>query len=152
MFVDNMITNAVNNMHTAYLGRVVRVSGDRATVQPLSRYQEMGQQPTEQAVVSALILNQARHYFSTITINPVTNVTPAFETQTIEGVTFTYVKSITPTTQSYTVVTSRPIQAGDTVLCAACERDISGQTSGQITTPDPSKNYSLSNSVIVGIV
>lgn len=152
MFVDNMITNAVNNIHTAYLARVVRVNGNRATVQPLSRYQETGQQAAEQAVVSAFILNQAQHYLSTLTITPVTNVTPTFQTQTIDGVTFTYVKSVTPTTQSYTVVSSRPIQAGDTVLCVACERDISGQTFGQITTPDPSKNYSLSNSVIVGIV
>lgn len=131
-FVNNMITNAVNGLHTSYLGKVLRVNGNRATVQPLAKFQEVGQEPKEQAVVSALILNNARYKIN------LTNIT--------------YLINTTGGTATKTVATAREIQAGDVVLCAVCERDISGQEKGQLTTPNSTMNYSLNNSVIVGIV
>ena len=151
-FVNNMISNAVNSIHTAYLGKVLRINGNKATVQPLSRYQEVGQSASEQAVVSALILNNARYKLKATDINFITNVTAQKETKTIEGNSITYVKDIAKETGTEKVITATEIQPGDVVLCVVCERDISGQTSGQVTTPDSTMNYSLSNSVIVGVV
>lgn len=151
-FVDNMITNAVNNIHTAYLGKVLRINGNKATVQPLSRYQELGQEASEQSVVTALILNNAKYKTSLTDISILTGITPQKETKTVEGTSITYVKEVTENKSNISVMTAREIQAGDVVLCVVCERDISGQASGKITTPDSTLNYSLSNSVIVGIV
>ena len=122
-FVNNLIANAVNDLHIAYLARVLRINGNRATVQPLSRYKEQGQEAKDQAVVNALILNNAKYKLKT---------------------------ELCP--YSFEVVTAQPIQSGDVVLCVVCDRDISGQTSGQITTPNEALNFSLSNSVIVGIL
>ncbi len=139
-------------MHTAYLGRVLQVNGNKAKVQPLAKYQEVGQEASSQAVVSAYITNQARYILSTTEISPITKINATKETKTIEGETINYVSNVSYSTSNFTVVTAREIKAGDVVLCVVCERDISGQTKGQQTVPDSSKNYSLSNSVIVGVL
>lgn len=152
MFVDNMISNAVNSIHTAYLGRVLQINGNKAKVQPLSKYQEVGQEAGSQAVVSAYITNQAQYILSTTAIHPITQITPIKETKTINGENISYVSDINYDNTDLTVVTARELQVGDVVICAVCERDISGQTEGQQTVPDSSKNYSLSNSVIIGVI
>lgn len=51
--IENMISNHMKDLHTAYLGKVLSVKNRRAKIQPLGLVKEYGSNAKKQAVVSA---------------------------------------------------------------------------------------------------
>lgn len=49
--INEMVEQALLQLHTGFCGKVVSVSGNLATVQPLNMVQAVGGQPQKQAVI-----------------------------------------------------------------------------------------------------
>lgn len=67
--IKNMIEQELLDMHTAYLGKVLSISGNNATVQPLGMYKQYGEKAKSQAVVNALIVGSAKYKITGISDN-----------------------------------------------------------------------------------
>lgn len=60
-FIEDMIDQRLLDMHTAYIGKVLSVNGSTATVQPLGMYKQYGETAKKQAVVSAVVSQNAKY-------------------------------------------------------------------------------------------
>lgn len=129
-FFENMIEQRLLDMHTAYIGKVLSINGDKAKVQPLGMYKQYGETAKNQAVVSAVI---ATRYKITKT----------------EKITYVENSSLTQKTKTIPVV--EDLKAGSIVVCVCCDRDITEARKGKNTVPAIG-HHSLSDSVIVGIL
>jgi len=131
--IGNIIENKLMDLHTAYVAKVISISGNRAMVQPLTMYKEAGSAAQKPAVVGADILRGARYKLRPETI--------------------TYVSSgsdyATPITK--TVMVGDPLSRGDIVFCACAERDSTEQKRGRMSESSV-RRHSLSDSVIVGVI
>lgn len=120
----DMIEQALLNLHTCYLAKVISVSGSTAKVQPLNMIKAVGQAAIKQAVVTAPIASNVRK-FGTTTI-------------TIDG-------------YSFSVPTVSGISSGDIVICVCGERDITEALKGKCGVP-PLGHHRISDSLIVGVL
>lgn len=127
-FLDAIINRKLKDLHTAYLGTVLSVNGNSATVQPLGLIKAYGGEPQKQAVISNVPI-------------------AAYKTKTAE---ITY---LTPDNQpkTQTILIPDNIVKGDIVICVCCDRDITDAKRGKNTLP-PVGHHSLSASVIVGVL
>lgn len=125
---SNVITGIIEqkllNLHTGYFAKVVRTSGNTATIQPLNMIKATGGTAKKQAVLTVPILRNACK-FST-------------EEITVDG-------------RLITVAKAEPIAAGDIVFCLCGERDITETKQGRFAIP-PSGHHRISDSVIIGCI
>ena len=125
-YVHDIVDEAMMNLSTAYLAKVIAVTSTTATVQPLGKIKQYGSDAQKQAVVSNIpVLRNARNKITSKTI-------------TIDGT-------------DYTLATLTPIAAGDIVLCVVCDRDITQALKGTDAVP-PVGHHSKSDSVVVGVI
>ena len=135
-FFNSAIEKKLKDLHTAYLAKVLTVSGNKATVQPLGLIKEYGGATKKQAIVSNIPIATKK-----ITSKSITFVSDA----TLSGETLNATKK----TENIAVVS--PIVSGDIVICVCCDRDITDAKNGINGLPALG-DHSLSNSVIVGVL
>ena len=125
-FFDEIVTKHLLDMSTAYLAKVIAVTSTTATVQPLGKVKQYGENAKKQAVVSNIpVLRNARNKIKRQTV-------------TINGT-------------SYDLAVLTPIAAGDIVLCVVCDRDIAQALKGENSVPTTG-HHSKSDSVVVGVI
>lgn len=118
--IQTMIDNALMQTHTAFCGKVIRVNGKTADVQPLNMVKAVGGKAQKQAVIPQVPILQ-----------------PTYK------VNVTYGGSAC--TETYTL----DIKAGDTVYCVCAERDITETRKGIFSLPVRGRHM-ISDAVIVG--
>ena len=121
---NSIIENQLLNLHTAYLAKVLGVSGSTAKIQPLNLIKAAGKTAKKQAVMSVPISANVKK-FGTSTI-------------TIDG-------------HSYTIPTVSGISSGDTVICICSERDITETRKGNYAIPVEG-HHRISDSIIIGVL
>ena len=119
-----MIEQALLNLHTTYLAKVISVSGNTAKVQPLNMIKAVGQTAVKQAIITAPVARNVRKFGST--------------TVYIEG-------------HSFSVPTVTGIESGDIVVCVCGERDITEALKGKCAVP-PQGHHRISDSVVIGVL
>ena len=122
-YFSEAIQQTMRNLHTAYLGKVLSVNGNTATVQPLGLTKAYGEKAKAQAIVSNI---------------PIATI----KAKTAE---------ITTETGTQTVLVPSTLARGDIVICVVCDRDITEARKGKNALP-PVGEHSLSDSVIVGVL
>ena len=121
-YFDDLIESKLLSTHTAYIGKILSLKTNTATVQPLTKQKSRSGALISQAPVSGVpILKNARYKLS----------------------------SADADNKNVAVLT--PIQAGDIVLCIVCERDITDAKKGISSVP-ATRHHDLSDSVIVGVL
>lgn len=146
-FFENLIEQRLLDMHTAYIGKVLSIDGEKAKVQPLGMYKQYGETAKKQAVVSAVIATRYKvtkmkeiTYVEDSTLNVSKNGDGV-----VSGVT------ISNTKQTKTIPIVEELKAGHIVICVCCDRDITEARQGNNAVPAVG-HHSLSDSVIVGIL
>lgn len=146
-FFDNLIEQRLLDMHTAYIGKVLSIDGEKAKVQPLGMYKQYGETAKKQAVVSAVIAAKYKITKTediTYVENSTLNVSKNSES-VVTGVT------ISNTKKTKTIPVVEELKAGHIVICVCCDRDITEARKGNNSVPSVG-HHSLSDSVIVGIL
>lgn len=123
--INGMINNALMNMHTAFCGKVLSVSGNTAKVQPLNMIKAKGGAAQAQSVLPSVPILQ-----------------PSFKAKS-------YKKGTLIPCGECEVVYELDIRAGDTVYCVCAESSITDAKNGQMGVPIQGRNM-LSDAVIVG--
>lgn len=127
-----MIEQAMLEVHTGFCGKVISVSGNLATVQPLNMIKAPGGQPQKQAVIPNCPITQGARRFVKL-VRPTSSSGNPSHQHTVE---------------IWDVVGPAP---GDTVFCVCADRDISETRTGSFATP-AAGHHSLSGAVVVGIL
>lgn len=129
---QNMIEQALLNTHTAFVGKVVSVKGDLASVQPLNMMQSMeGKVSKLPKLDDVPILKSVRKWDKKEKILASTNG---------------------EYTHAHTVEYWEPKkpEPGDVVFCVCADRDIADTKKGDFAVPTLGRHM-LSSAVIVGI-
>lgn len=142
--IENMISEKLLNLHTAFLGKVVSVQGeDKCSVQPLDKIKAYGKAAKSQAVITNVpVLNHVRHY------TLVKQALTVKDTHTGGG---SVSPNPHPSADNEGHLRVEPIKTGDIVLCVCCERDITSSSKGVSTTP-PVGHHQIGNAVVVGLL
>ena len=129
---NEMIDQALLQVHTAFCAKVIAVNGSLVTVQPLNMIKSPGGQAQKQAVIpNCPVLQGARKFVKGV------------QTTSSGGD-----PSHTHTDDVWNVVGLSP---GDTVFCVCADRDIAETRTGAFATP-VTGHHSLSGAVVVGIL
>lgn len=143
--LNNMIENKLRALHTAYLAKVLSVSGNTAKIQPLGYVKAYGEAAQKQSPLSNVPI--ATQKIVNETIEVVDKVSLELEK---DGDNVTDVK-LNITNKTVTIPQVESISAGDIVICVCCERDITQAKNGNNTVPAIG-HHSMSDSVIVGVL
>ena len=120
----NMIENALSNVHTIYLAKVLLINGSMAKIQPLTLLSTDNQYGEKQAVLEAPIPQSVKK----ITTQEVV----------IDGT-------------SYTLAVADDILKGDIVIVGCSERDITDTRRGNFALPQKG-HHRISDSIIIGVI
>lgn len=126
-FFNKIVNNAVINIHTAYIAKVLSVDGTRAMVQPLTYAKNASGQTVEQAPVSAFIPSNVKYAVKNITYR------------------------VSDTSETTAVLVPEELQEGDIVYCGVCERDISSAVTG-VMADLPTRHHDMNDSVILKVL
>lgn len=126
-----MIEEALLNTHTAFCGKVVSVSGDLATVQPLNMVLTMTEKEKKLPVLKDVPILQGARKFKEKPIDT-----------TLNG----------EHPHTHSVKRWEPVkpEPGDIVYCVCADRDISDTKNGNFAVPVLGRHM-LSSAVVVGI-
>ena len=128
---DVAIEQKLMNLHTAFVGKIIGVSGGKFTVQPLNMMKQYGKPPQQQTVVKDV---------------------PALKTvYKIELFEFEGDGGDHPTHKHGGHVRFIPIQEGDIVFCVCADRDISATQNGAMALPSIGR-HEIKDAVIVGVL
>ncbi len=122
--LSNMVENALYNVHTIYIAKVLHVDGDIAKIQPLTLLTTDSQYGERAAVVFAPIPQSVKK----ITTQDVI----------IDGTT-------------YTLAVAEDIAKGDVVIVGCGERDITDTRRGNFSLPQKG-HHRISDSIIIGVI
>lgn len=137
---DRQLEQALLQLHTAFLGRVVSFneSAGTASVQPLTLTQPVGGNAVKQPLLKDIpVLANARYKLKYM--NP-----PYCKAQCSEG-------SVTGNLTSEKHITMEPLAAGNIVLCVTCERDITAARRGRSEVP-AFGHHQQKDSIVVGVL
>lgn len=127
-------------MHTAYLGKVISFNGTTATIQPLQRDTSI--------IPNVPVVQNARYKLTEEKVNRLVNGNNGCTASLTSGAV-----NCSCYSQSFTNLVKKPLQAEDIVIVVCCERNISTALKGKLpSSSEPTESYSLSNSIIVGIL
>lgn len=121
--IDDYIENKLWNLHTAFLAKVISVSGKEYKIKPLSRMKEYGRSATDSPIITGV-----RRMKPKLTVTTTSCEHPA--TYTVED----------------------KIEAGDIVVCVAHERDLSNVLDGTEGTPLSGIRHNLNDAIIIGVM
>lgn len=127
-FFENMIDSKILNIHTAYLGKVVSISGNTARVQPLTMSKAIGGKSAEQSTTTAVIPPNIKYRADKITY-----------------------RISDDRSETTTVLVPDSLAVGDTVYVGVCDRDISFAKKG-IIGKATSRHHNINDGVILRVV
>lgn len=135
--ISQLIEQALLNVHTTFIGKVISISGNTATVQPLDMIVPVGGSALKRAVIANCpIAESARYRLNESEIEVCTNVDFASQSCTKETI-----KTVEVT----------PIAEGDIVVCVCGERDISQSRKG-ITAAPARGHHEIKDAIIIAIL
>lgn len=143
--IDERIEGKLLELHTAFLGQVVAVSGQEASVQPLNLIRQAGREARKQAVVTGVPI--LRHVGKLVLYE-------AGDEVAVEGAAVgdhgehTHAVTVKPHGGHVRIA---PIGPGDIVFCVCADRDISQTVEGRFAAPAPGR-HQLQDAVIVGVL
>lgn len=123
-YINDAIEQALLNVHTGFIAKVVNVSGDTATIQPLAMNKAVGGESSVPAIITAC---------------PVISSCGKYESFICKATGNECVKF-------------KKVQAGDIVFCMCADRDISETRHGNMATPRPGGHHEISFAVVVGVL
>lgn len=127
-FLNTLIRNAVINIHTAYLAKIISVDGSYAMVQPMTYTKDAAGNSIEQAPVSVFV--------------------PSNVKSIVKSITYKVSETKTETTE---VLVPDDLKVGDLVYCGVCERDISSAVKGEMAEL-PIRHHNMNDSVIIRVL
>lgn len=146
--IENLIEEQLMNIHTAFVGKVISVSGNTATVQPLNKVKQYGKKAETQSVIPNVpILNNARYKLQPATVKYVSDVD--LDTNRSDG--YVTSASVDITTKTIETVKRVGLAKGDIVFCVCADRDITEARRGNMAVPSVG-HHSQSDAVIVGVL
>lgn len=137
---DKQLEQALLQLHTAFLGRVVSFneSAGTASVQPLTLTQPVGGNAIKQPLLKDIpVLANARYKLKYM--NP-----PYCKAQCSEG-------SVTGNLTAEKHITMEPLATGNIVLCITSERDITAARRGRSEVPALG-HHQQKDSIVVGVL
>ena len=145
---ERMIEEKLLNIHTAFIGKIISVSGNTAKVQPLNKVKQYGREAEQQSVLQNVpILNNARFKLQSATVEYVSDVD--LDTNKSDG--YVTSASIDKTTKTIETVKRVGLTKGDIVFCVCADRDITEARRGNMAVPSIG-HHSQSDAVIVGVL
>lgn len=147
-YIDDTIEKKLLDLHTAYVARVLSVSGTTAKIQPLGMTKQIGEKAQAKQPISGIPIAKSAQY--KITEKEITYIS---DVSLSESKADGYVSdvSLDKTTKSETIAVLTPIAKGDIVICVCADRDITEAKKGNNSVPSVG-HHSMSDSVIVGIL
>lgn len=127
-YFNAAIEKALLNVRTAYLGKVLKVNGNMATIQPLDVSKATGGEATQRKPVSALIPPNIK----------------------VKQQTITYLVS-SQNSESTTVLVPDSLSVGDIVMVGICDRDISNARNG-IISEATNRHHNINDGVVIRYV
>lgn len=127
-FLHTLIRNAVINIHTAYIAKVISVDGSFAMVRPMTYTKNAEGDFIEQAPVCAFVPSNIKY--------------------TVKNITYRVSETKTETTE---VLVPDDLKSGDLVYCGVCERDISSAVKGELAEL-PVRHHNMNDSVIIKVL
>ena len=127
-YIDNAIKQAILDVHTTYLAKVISISGNVARLQPLTIYKALGGEAKEPSPTTAIIPPNLK----------------------IGEKTITYMVSDTQT-ETTTVLVPENLSVGDIVQVGVCERDISNAIKG-IISEATNRHHDINDGIILRFV
>lgn len=127
-FFYRLINNAVINVHTAYIAKVISIDGSYAVVQPLTYTKDAGGNTIKQAPVVAFV--------------------PANVKYAVKNITYRVSET---STETIDVLVPSDLKKDDIVYCGVCESDISSAVKG-IMTELPVRHHNINDSVILRVL
>lgn len=145
--LDDILEEKLLNLHTAFIGKVISVSGpDVCSVQPLDKIKAYGQAAKRQSVVTNVpVLNHVRHYTLVKQSLSITSDTHSEE----DSITIS--PNPHPTSKNEGHVKVEPIKVGDLVLCVCGERNITSSRKGTSTVP-PVGRHQITDAIVIGLL
>lgn len=135
--LNDLMEEKLLSLNTAFIAKVLSVSGNTAKIQPLNMVKQYGKKAEKQSVLSSVpILNNARYKLSAASIEYVSSVN--FDTKSVSKKTLNTCKR-------------ESISKGDIVFCVCADRDITEARRGKEAVPSLG-HHSQSDAVIVGIL
>nr|DAW44151.1 MAG TPA: baseplate protein [Caudoviricetes sp.] len=122
-YINDAIEQALLNVHTGFIAKVVNVSGDIATIQPLAMNKAVGGESSVPAIITAC---------------PVISSCGKYESFICQATGNECVKF-------------KKVQTGDIVFCVCADRDISETRHGGMATPRPG-HHEISFAVVIGVL
>ena len=122
-YINDAIEQALLNVHTGFIAKIVGTSGDIATIQPLAMNKSVGGESSVPAIITAC---------------PVISSCGKYESFICQATGNECVKF-------------KKVQAGDIVFCVCADRDISETRHGGIATPRPG-HHEISFAVVIGVL
>lgn len=119
--INEMINQRLLDTHTNYLGKIISLKFNKATIQPLSMYKAYGAKAQKQSIITDIPILYP--YKMVYVVDKVTE-----ELIKMEQIT---------------------INTGDVVLCSVCERDITEAKKGDINVPTAGRHHNLSDSILI---
>lgn len=124
-YMDEMMESKLSGMHTAYLAKVLSISGRTAKIQPLGLYKDSSGATHKQSVLTAVpISKQVRTTDPTVICNGVEATCKCWQPK---------------------------LEVGDIVVCICCEQNISEAKRGVNALP-PAGRFNMSDSIIIGVL
>ena len=122
-YISDAIEQALLNVHTGFIAKIVSISGDIATIQPLAMNKAVGGESSVPAIITAC---------------PVIRSCGKYESFICQATGNECVKF-------------KKVQAGDIVFCVCADRDISETRHGGMATPRPG-HHEISFAVVIGVL
>lgn len=144
-YFTDIIDSKILDVHTAYLAKVLSVSGDTAKIQPLGMTKEVGKEAIAQSPLSNIPI--ATHKFKEVSASVVTGVT--LSTKKTDG--YVSSASLNVTKETINFLQEENVKKGDIVVCICCERNITEAKKGK-NTELPVGHHSMSDSIIIAVL
>lgn len=135
-FFNNLINNALIQLHTAYIAKVVSITGKTAKVVPLTYSKDVKGNLVEQAPVTAYVCPNAKCETKDLT----------YVADVIHGS-----GDVVKETKKVSVLVPKSIEVNDIVLCVVCERDITYAVQGKMSEPS-NRKHDMNDSVILKVL
>ncbi len=141
--INDLIDEKLLALNTAFLAKVISVSGNSAKIQPLNRVKQYGGAAKTQAVLTDVpILHNAKYKLKPVDVEYVESISTTHSAG--------YVSSVTAHKKTLKTYEREGISKGDIVFCVCSDRDSTEAKRGNISTP-PVGHHNQSDAFIVGI-
>lgn len=121
--LENCMEDKLLELHTAFVGKVVKTDGKTATIQPMHLIKQIGEPEEKQAVIADVPILQSVRKFRVVE------------------------RSCEKETRNH--VELEEVAVGDIMYCLCAERDLTDARDGKFHLP--TERHSLKDAVVIGV-